>query len=154
MKAQWQPVQSDRPGVAQYQRQGAKGQAQIERKENGAAEASEKNGFFGPSVDAYFVAPAPDDATILQRMDEVAYPPRFGDFKEVKHSPELPTVKHYQGRETGGLVRSKVDVLIDRDGDQADYTAKVGHFGEEIEGHFFAPTPSDQEILRRLSEHQ
>jgi len=152
MKAQWNPVPSDRPGVSHYHRQDPKGEAWIERKENGSAEASQKNGFFGPSVESWHAAPAPTDSVILQKMDEVAHPPRFDDWKEVKHSPELPSVKHYEGRETGGMIRSKVEVFIDRDGDQADYTAKVGRFGEEVEGHLFAPAPSDQEILHRLSE--
>lgn len=149
MKTSWQPVPSDRPGVSQFRKSGEKCEAWIERRADGSAVAGETNGFFGPRVEGWFRDPAPADEVILQRLEDTAHPPRFGNWKEVPE--DAPSVKHFEGRETGGLIRSKVDVFVTRVGDEVDYTAQVGHFGTHIEGHYFAPAPSDQEILRRLS---
>lgn len=150
----WQPVQSDRPGAVHYQRAEPKGDAYIQRNEDGSAEAESKNGLFGlgTEVESFHCSPAPDDATILGQLDRSAYPDQYDGWKEVKKGPQLPTVKTYEGHKTTGL-HSKVRVTIDRDGDRADFIGKVGHFGTEMEGSFFAPAPSDAEILSRLSRN-
>lgn len=152
----WQPVQCDRPNVSMYERQSPRSTAVIEHKENGNVSASERNGLFGlgTSVEADFFSPAPSDEQILDKMDQSAYPPQYSDWKEVKtKGPQLPSVKTYEGRETGTLIKSKVRVTIAHDGDRSDYAGKVGHFGTEFEGTFFAPAPSDQAILERISRN-
>ena len=152
----WQPVACDRPNITLYERQSPRGQAEIERHEDGSASASSKHGplGLGMSIEADYFSPAPSDEQILDRMDQSAYPPIYGEWKEVEpKGPKLPSVKTYEGRETGGLIKSKVTVTIDRDKDRVDFVGKVGHFGMEMEGTFFAPTPTDQEILTRLSRN-
>lgn len=152
----WQPIPCDRPNVSAYQRTSPRGEATIERCPDGSAKAESKNGLLGlgTEVESYICSPAPSDDVILDNLDQSAYPPQYGDWKEVKKKgPQLPSVKTYEGRETHGLVKSKVTVTIDRDGDKADFIGKVGHFGTEMEGSFFAPAPSDQEILQKISRN-
>ncbi|MBQ7501889.1 hypothetical protein IJT93_04120 [bacterium] len=151
----WQPVQCDRPNVNMYERTSTHSKATIEHHDNGNVSASSKNGVLGlgTSVEADYFSPAPSDEKILDDMDKLAFPPKYGDWKEVKtKGPQLPNVKHYQGRETGGLIKSKINVTIAHDGDKTNYAGKVGHFGTEIEGTFFAPA-SDSDILERLSRN-
>lgn len=151
----WQPVQSDRPNVSVFERQSTHSQAVIEHNDDGTVSASSKNGRFGlgTEVEADYYTPAPSDEKILDDMDQLAFPPKYAGWKPAKpNGPQLGNVRTYEGRETGGLIKSKVQVQISNDGDKTHYAGKVGHFGTQFEGTLYAKA-SDAEILQRLSRN-
>jgi hypothetical protein len=151
MTTQWNPIASKDPTIARYKATNRRAEAWIERNPDGSAEYGAKNGLFGLGLHSQgtHFAPAPSDQVILQKLDESANPPRFDSWKQ--KDKVSPGTTYYQG-EADNLLNSKVEASITRVGDEAGVKAKVGLFGTEIEGHFFAPAPSDAEILRRISQ--
>lgn len=149
MKAQWKPVAGqNEAGITRYQAGRAK--ATIHREENHlCAEATDGWLGLGRKVGLAFRDHSLSDEVVLGRIDDALHPPRFGDWQPVDDQKALG-VTHYRGRETEGLIRSKVDAYITRVGDEARVIAQVGRLGEQIQGNFSAPVPSDQEILRDL----
>ncbi|MCA9792711.1 MAG: hypothetical protein KC910_12980 [Candidatus Eremiobacteraeota bacterium] len=149
MNAQWKPIAGKtEPGITRYQAGRAK--ATIHREENHlCAEATDGWLGLGKKVGISFRDDSLSDEVVLGRVDEMLHPPRFGGWQPVDDQKALG-VTHYRGRENEGLIRSKVDAYITRAGDQAQVIAHVGHLGEEIQGSYFAPVPSDQEILKNL----
>ena len=143
----WKPVGSDVPGTTHYKRNSPKAEAWIHR-QDGRLEAEAKSGPFnlGRQVDAFFLDTSLSDDVVLGKLNETLTPPRFQNWKPVDDQ-EAKGVTHYQG-EAGSR---RVDAFITRVGDEAEVKAKVGWFGVQIEGNFFAPAPSDQEILKRIS---
>ncbi|MFN8612820.1 MAG: hypothetical protein U0931_35105 [Vulcanimicrobiota bacterium] len=143
----WKSVGSDVPGTTHYKRSNPKAEAWIHRQE-GRLEGEAKSGPFnlGPSAGVSCLDTTLSDQVVLGKLDETLNPPRFQNWKQVDDQ-QAPGVTHYQGR----AGHSKVEAFITRLGDEAEVKAKVGHFGLEVEGNFFAPAPSDQEILRRIS---
>ena len=141
MKTNWQPLSTEQPGVSRYK--SGFSRAEIHRQEDGSAEATLKEGFLGlgTHVSSFHKSPAPDDQAILTRLTDTAHPPRFGNWQETKDGK-------WEGEKAGG---GKVKAEITRTGDEADVKASTGFFGTQIEGHFFAPAPTDREILRRIS---
>jgi hypothetical protein len=141
MKANWKPVSHEPSGVTRYKRSSPRAQAEIHRQENSLS-AEMKTGLFGlgTHVGACFMDTSLSDEAVLSKLDQVAHPPRFQDWKAQGEG-------HYQGK----AGRSKVEAQITRSGEEAKVVAHVGHFGTHVEGVFFAPAPSDQEILRRIS---
>ena len=148
MKANWKPISQDTPGITQYKRSHPRARAEIHRQDNKLS-AEMKTGPFGlgTHVGACFMDTGLSDEAVLTRLDEVAHPPRFQDWHEVKDQ-SAAGVTHYQGHEG----RKKVDAYITRSQDEAQVVAQSGHFGIHIEGTYFAPTPSDREILQRISQ--
>ena len=144
MKADWKPVSNDPSGITRYKRSSPRAQVEINRQDNSLS-AEMKTGLFGlgTHVGTCFMDTSLSDEVVLSKLDAVANPPRFQDWKPVQGEDG-----HYQGKAN----RSKVDAVITRNGDEATVEAQVGHFGMHIEGVYFAPAPSDQEILRRLSQ--
>jgi len=153
MKTQWSKIAQDPSGDIRYKRNHPKASATIHRQPDSLS-AEMKTGLFGlgSHVGVCFMDTQLSDEVVLSRLDEVANPPRFEDWKEVKGKSTETNETHYQGRESGGLIRSKVKASIRRQGEQAEVSAQVGLFGTQIEGIYFAPAPSDQEILRRISQ--
>ena len=152
MRTQWTPVQSKTPGLTRYKGTNQTAAAWIQRNPDGSAVAKEETGFFGTHVTSYTTSPAPSDDVILGKLDRSAYPPRFDSWKEnEKKSDETTT--HYQGK-ANNIFNSPVKAEITRVGNSAKVSAKVGRFGlrTHVEGVYFAPAPSDQEILGRISE--
>ncbi|MFA5507217.1 MAG: hypothetical protein WC314_16575 [Vulcanimicrobiota bacterium] len=152
MRTQWTPVKTDTQGINRYRGTNQKAEAWIQRNPDGSAVAKEETGFFGTHVTSYMVAPAPSDEVILDKLDRSAYPPRFDDWKQSGQNPETNTTE-YKGT-ANNFLNSPVKAQITRVGDSAKVSAKVGHFGlgTHIDGVFFAPAPSDMEILRRISD--
>ena len=150
MKTQWKQL-STQDGVQRYKAMNRSAQAWIKRNEDGSAESGSKNGLFGLGLhtESFHVSPAPSDDELLRRLDRAANPPRFDNWREV--DKDAPNTNFYKG-EADNLFNSTVKASITRVGDEASVHAKVGLFGTEIEGHYFAPAPSDAEILRRISE--
>lgn len=147
MKANWQPIQHDTAGTTHYKRKGA--EAFIHR-QDGRLTAEMSTGLFGlgDRVESWHADTTLSEEAVLAKLSEG--PPRYEGWKEIKDQ-EAPGVTHYQGRETDGLIRSKVDCYITRSGDEVSYKADAGLFGSHHEGVFFSPV-GDQEILRRLSQ--
>lgn len=143
----WKPVGSDVPGTSHYKRSSPKAEAWVHR-QDGRLEAEAKSGPFnlGRQVGASFMDTSLSDEVVLSKLDDTLNPPRFQNWKPVDDQ-EAKGVTHYRG-EAG---HKKVDAFITRVGDQAEVKAKAGFFGVQIEGNFFAPAPSDQEILKRIS---
>lgn len=152
MRTQWKPVKSNTQGLTRYKGTNQKAEAWIQRNADGSAVAKEETGFFGTRVTSYSVSPAPADNVILDRMDRSAYPPRFDGWKESGKDSETNTTE-YKGK-ANNFLKSPVKAKITRVGDTAKVSAKVGHFGlgAHVEGVYFAPAPSDQEILRKISD--
>lgn len=148
MQANWKPINVDQPGVTAYKKGWSK--AEIHREEDGAARATLKEGFLGlgTHVTSFIKSPAPDDQAILGKLEDTAHPPRFSNWKAVEPDQEHPSATRYEGETAKG---KKVKAEITRVGDEADVKAKAGFFGLHVEGHYFAPAPSDQEILQRIS---
>jgi hypothetical protein len=143
----WKPVGSDVPGTSHYKRSSPKAEAWVHR-QDGRLEAEAKSGLFnlGRQVEASFMDTSLSDEVVLSKLDDTLNPPRFQNWKPVDDQ-EAKGVTHYRG-EAG---HKKVDAFITRVGDQAEVKADSGFFGVQIEGNFFAPAPSDQEILKRIS---
>jgi hypothetical protein len=150
MTTQWRQVDSRDAGVNRYQAENRRAQAWVKRNADGSAEYGAKNGLFGLGLhsEGYHVAPAPGDEVLLEKLDESANPPRFTGW--VKEDRTSPGTTYYQGQ-ADNLLSSKVKASITRVGDEASVQAKVGLFGTEIEGHYFAPAPSDAQILKSIS---
>ena len=102
----------------------------------------------GTHVSSFHKSPAPDDQAILGRLEDTAHPPRFSNWREAEGASHDNTTSFVGEKANGGKVKAE----ITRNGDEADVKAQAGFFGVHIEGHFFAPAPSDQEILRRISK--
>lgn len=149
MQANWKPIAHETPGTTHYKRHRA--EAFIHR-QDGQLTAEMTTGLFGLGnhVETWHRDSSLSDEVVLARLDEVANPPRYDGWKEVRDQ-EAPGVTHYEGRETGGLIKSKVDCYITRSGDEVSYKADAGVFGTHHEGVFFSPV-GDQEVLRRLSQ--
>lgn len=143
----WKPVGSDVPGTSHYKRSTPKAEAWVHR-QDGRLEAEVKTGPFnlGRQVGASFMDTSLSDEVVLGKLDDTLNPPRFQNWKPVDDQ-EANGVTHYRG-EAG---HKKVDAFITRVGDEAEVKADSGFFGVQIEGNFFAPAPSDQEILKRIS---
>lgn len=142
----WKPVGSDVPGTTRYKSSSPKAEASIHR-QNGRLEAEASHGFLQlDQVGLSCMDKSLSDQAVLAKLEDSINPPRFKNWKEVDDQ-EANGVTHYRG-EAGG---SKVDAYITRVGDEAEVSAKAGWFGVQVEGSFFAPAPSDQEILRRIS---
>jgi hypothetical protein len=143
----WKSVGSDLAGTTHYKRSNPKAEAWIHR-QDGRLEGEVKSGPFnlGPSAGISCMDKTLSDEVVLAKLDDSLNPPRFQKWKTVDDQ-EAPGVTHYRGQ----AGRRKVDALITRVGDEAEVKARVGHFGVQIEGNFFAPAPSDQEILERIS---
>jgi len=142
----WKPVGSDVPGTTHYKSSKPKAEAWIHR-QDGKLEAEAHHGFL--QLDRVGLScgdKTESDAVVLSKLEDSISPPRFKNWKEVDDQ-EARGVTHYRG-EAGN---SKVEAFITRVGDGAEYKAKVGHFGLQIEGGYIGPAPSDQEILKRLS---
>lgn len=151
MTTQWSKVNSNEAGVARYKATNRKAQAWIERNPDGSAEYGAKNGLFGLGLhsEGYHVAPAPSDEVLLGKLDHSANPPRFDNWS--KQDEKTPGTNYYEGQ-ADNFFNSTVKASITRVGDEADVKAKVGLFGTQIEGHYFAPAPSDADILKRISQ--
>ncbi len=151
MTSNWTATNSKNANQARYRSTQKRAQASIERRPDGSAITKVKSGLFGlgTHLTSHHVAPAPNDEAILGRLDHLVHPPRIDGWKQVDDQA-TSTVNHYQGR-ADNLLNSKVDAYITRVGDEATVEGKVGRFGTEFQGHYFAPAPSDQEILQRLS---
>ncbi len=148
MQANWKPIKTDTPGVTRYQKGHSK--AEITRQENGWTEATLKEGFLGLGTHVHAsMRDAGDDKAVLSSLEETAHPPRFSNWKEVKSDDK--DVARYEGETVKG---GKVKAEITRNGDEADVVAKAGFFGVQCEGHYFAPAPSDREILKRISSNR
>lgn len=146
MQTNWQPVHVDQPGVTRYKLGSSR--AEIHREADGSAQATLKEGFLGlgTHVTSYMKSPAPNDQAILGKLEDTAHPPRFRNWREVEGGDH--NTRCYQGeKENGG----KVTAEITRMGGEADVKAQAGFFGVHIEGHYFAPAPSDREILSKIS---
>ena len=142
----WKPVGSDVPGTTRYKSSSPKAEAAIHR-QNGRLEGEAHHGFLGlDQVGISCMDKSLSDEAVLAKMEDSINPPRFKNWKQVDDQ-EAQGVTHYRG-EAGSR---KVDALITRVGDQAEVSAKAGFFGVQVEGSFFAPAPSDQEILKRIS---
>jgi hypothetical protein len=152
MRTQWTPVKSNNQGLTRYKGTNQTANAWIQRNPDGSAVAKEEAGFFGTHVTSHMAAPAPSDAVILSKLDQSAYPPKFEDWKETGKESDTNTTQ-YRGK-ANNFFSSPVEAQITRVGDSAKVSAKVGRFGlgTHVEGVFFAPAPSDQEILRRISD--
>ena len=150
MKTQWTQLPGQ-DGIQRYKASRGNTQAWVKRNEDGSAESGAKNGLFGLGLhsESFHISPAPSDDELLKRLDRAANPPRFDNWTSVEK--DSPNTNFYQG-EADNFFNSTVKASITRVGDEASVSAKVGLFGTEIEGHFFAPAPSDAEILRRISE--
>ncbi len=151
MNTNWNPVKSNQPGIERFKATNRRSEAWIQRNEDNSAKAGSKSGLFGlgTHVESFFVSPAPTNEEILHKLGNVANPPKYDNWQAL--DKETPGTKYYQG-EADNFFDSKVNASITRVGDEADVKAKVGHFGTEIDGHFFAPAPSDREILSRISQ--
>lgn len=151
MTTQWSQVKSKDAGVTRYQASNRRAEAWIQRNADGSAEYGAKNGLFGLGLhsEGYHVAPAPSDEVLLARLDRGANPPRFDNWEKTDQTS--PATNYYEGT-ADNLFNSTVKASITRVGDEAEVKAKVGLFGLQIEGHYFAPAPSDAEILRSISE--
>jgi hypothetical protein len=151
MNTQWSKVNSHDSSISRYKATNRRSQATIERNPDGSADYSCKNGLLGlgTRVEGHHFAPAPSDDVILQKIDDIANPPRFDGWKQKEC--DIPGTTRYQG-EADSFLSSKVNATITRVGDEADVKATAGLFGVHVEGHFFAPAPSDTEILRRISQ--
>jgi len=143
----WKPVGSDVPGTSHYKRSSPKAEAWVHR-QDGRLEAEAKTGPFhlGRQVGASFMDTSLSDEVVLSKLDDTLNPPRFQNWKPVDDQ-EANGVTHYRG-EAG---HKKVEAFITRVGDEAEVKANAGFFGVQIEGNYFAPAPSDQEILKRIS---
>ena len=150
MRTQWKQLPSQ-DGISRYKATNRHASAWVKRNEDGSAESGAKNGLFGLGLhsESFHISPAPSDDELLKRLDRAANPPRFDNWTSVEK--DSPNTNFYQG-EADNFFNSTVKASITRVGDEASVSAKVGLFGTEIEGHFFAPAPSDAEILRRISE--
>lgn len=151
MITQWKATSTD-GGVQHYKATNRHAKAWIERNEDGSAEYGAKNGLLGLGLhtEGHHVAPAPSDEVLLDRLDQSANPPRFDNWVQQKET--TPGTTYYKG-EADNLLHSKVNAAITRVGDEATVQAKVGWlFGDEIQAHYFAPAPSDLEILRSISQ--
>lgn len=142
----WKPVGSDVPGTTHYKRSSPKAEAWIHR-QDGKLEAEARHGFLQlDRVGLSCMDKSLSDQVVLAKLEDSINPPRFQNWKAVDDQ-EASGVTHYKG-EAGSR---KVEAFITRVGDEAEVKAKVGWFGVQVEGNFFAPAPSDQEILRRIS---
>lgn len=143
----WKSVTSNTPGTTAYQCRKPKAQAWISHK-NGHIEAEAKSGWFnlGHSAAISSRDTTLSDQAVLGKLEDLINPPRFQNWQSVADQ-QAPGVTHYKGQTRHG----KVDAYITRLNDEAHVTAHAGHFGVQIEGSFFAPAPSDQEILKRIS---
>ena len=150
MKTQWTQLPGQ-DGIQRYKANRGNTQAWVKRNEDGSAESGSKSGPFGLGLqtESFHFSPAPSDAELLGRIDRSVNPPRYDNWEAQEKSS--PNTNYYQG-EADNFFNSTVKASITRVGDEASVKAKVGLFGTEIEGHFFAPAPSDAEILRRISE--
>jgi len=149
MQANWKPIKTDQPGVTRYQKGSSK--AEINRTDDGWTEATLKEGFLGlgTHVHGSYRNPSGDDAAILGKLEDTAHPPRFSNWKPVESDDG---VARYEGETVKG---KKVTAEITRDADgDAEVKAKAGFFGVSVEGSYFAPAPSDREILRRISSNR
>jgi hypothetical protein len=151
MTNQWSKINSTDSSISRYKATNRRSEATIARNPDGSADYSSKSGLLGLGlrVEGHHFAPAPDDEVLLDKLDQAINPPRFHDWKQ-KES-DLPGTTLYQG-EADSFLSSKVKASITRVGDEADVKASGGLFGLHVEGHFFAPAPSDTEILKRISQ--
>lgn len=150
MLIQWKQL-STQNGIQRYQAANSRATAWIKHNENGSAESGSKHGLFGLGLhtDSFYSSPAPSDSKMLQDIDDLANPPRFKDWTPAKQKCSHTT--EYKGK-ADNIFNSTVKASITRIGDEAHVHAKVGLFGTEIDGHFFAPAPSDTEIISRISK--
>ena len=144
----WKSVGSDVPGTTHYKSSKPKAEAWIHR-QNGRLEGEANHGFLGlDRAGVSCMDKSLSDEVVLAKLEDSINPPRFKNWKEVDDQ-EAKGVSHYVG-EAGG---SKVEAFITRVDDKAEVKAKVGHFGLQIEGSYFAPAPSDQAILKNISRN-
>ncbi|MBS2033762.1 hypothetical protein JST97_02190 [bacterium] len=143
----WKSVGSDIPGTTHYKRSHPKAEAWI-RRQNGHLEGEAKSGPFnlGRSAGVSCMDHTLPDEVVLAKLDDGLNPPRFQNWKTVDDQLAAG-VTHYRGQ----AGHRKVEAFITRVGEEAEVRAQVGHFGTQIEGSFFAPAPSDREILQRIS---
>lgn len=152
MKAQWSPIASSDPSIKRYKADHRQSKAWVERHPDGSADSGSKDGFLGLGLhtETFHVSPAPSDEAILAKLDARHNPPRFDGWE--KQDKSTPGTTYYQG-EADNFFHSTVNASITRVGGAADVNAQVGWLlGDKIEAHFFAPAPSDAEILARLSQ--
>jgi len=148
MITKWTAAPSKQPGSERFKATNRRAEATIERKPDGSAEATCENGLFGLGTHsgATFFAPAPSNQEILERFGDK---PRFSGWQQSEE--KTPGTNYFEAK-ADSYFHSDVQAAITRVGDEADIKVKVGHFGTEIEGHYFAPAPSDKEILKRISQ--
>lgn len=146
MNTQWTPVKSRDVGVDHYRN--GKAKAWIQHNADGSVDSGGQKGFFGMRTESHHFAPAPEDQVLLDRIDRSLNPPRFDGWEQKDKA--TPGTTYYQG-EADNFLGSTVNATITRAGGAADVSAQVGWFGTHIDGHFFAPAPSDAEILKSIS---
>lgn len=150
MITQWKQVQNQ-DGCSRYKATNRRADAWIQRHSDGSADYGAKNGFLGLGLHTQgtHVAPAPSDQVLLSKLDESANPPRFSQWSKLDKT--TPGTTYYQG-ESNDYFHSDVNVSITRAGDVAEVKGKTGVFGlTHFEGTYFAPAPSDAEILKSIS---
>ena len=153
MNTQWKQVSANSQGLTRYKGVNQRASAWIQRSDDGSAVAKKESGLFGlgTHVTSHMVT-APADEVILEKLDRSSNPPRFDQWKKSGTDSDTNTTE-YKGK-TDSFLNSPVTAKITRLDDQAKVSAKVGRFGlgTHVDGVFFAPAPSDQEILRRISQ--
>lgn len=153
MKSEWKPIPTDQPGTTRYKKTAERAEVTIQRDEGEPVTASLRSGLFGlgTSIEGTYYQEGITDEVVLEKLDDTLHPPRYTDWEKVDDQ-EAPGVTHYQGRRANSVF-AKVDAYITRSGDEAQVVAQAGPFnlGMHHEGVYFAPAPSDQEILRNLA---
>lgn len=143
MQAKWQPIPTNTRGLTRFKDQNSGARAYIQRNPDGTALAECRTGFMGlgRSTTIDELKNAPSDDVILGKFEDTVNPPTFSDFK--------PTRKKgvYKGKTGDATARAE----IKRDRGEATVKITSGFFGPSSEGHYFAPAPSDAEILERHS---
>lgn len=150
MNTNWIQVKNEN-GRTRYHATNRRAEAWIERHGDGSVDYGAKNGLFGLGLHSQgtHFAPAPSDQVILSKLDEAANPPRFEQWSKLDKT--TPGTTYYQGQ-SNDLFHSDVKLSITRSGDAADVKGSTGVFGlTHFESHFFAPAPTDAEILKSLS---
>ncbi len=138
-KTSWKAIPTNTQGLTRFKDKNSGASAYIQRNSDGTVLAQCKTGFMGRMTTLDELQGNPSDDVILSKFEDTVNPPTYSDWEATKK----PGV--YEGKAGDWSAKA----VIERDGGQATVKISSGPFGigPSSETFYFAPAPSDAQIL-------